>query len=133
MMPTSFRMVRQGVLALGAVAIIALAAGVVSRMDVGGLAEALRQEPVAVVSGLGMAAMAVATPFVVAALAPRTPPGVLVAAGSVSAVSLVWYRSVLLSDSSTAALGFVSGPVLALAPVGIVLVAEWLARRLGLG
>jgi hypothetical protein len=56
---------------------------------------------------------------------------VLVAAGSVSAVSLGWCRSVLLSDSSTAGLGFVPGPLLALAPVGIVLAAEWLARRLG--
>jgi hypothetical protein len=133
MMPTSFRMARQAVLALGAVAIIALAAAAVSRTGVRGLVRVLRLEPFAVVGGLGMAAMAVATPFVVAALAPRTLPGVLVAAGSVSAVSLGWYRSVLLSDTSTAGLGFVSGPVLALAPVGIVLVAEWLARRLGLG
>lgn len=130
-MPTSFRMVRRAVLALGAVAIIALAAAVVSRTGGRGLVRVLRLEPVAVVGGLGVAAMAVATPFVVAALAPRTLPGLLAAAGSVSAFSLVWYWSVLLSDSSTAGLGFVSGPVLALAPVGIVLAAEWLARRLG--
>lgn len=75
-MPTSFRMARQAVLALGAVAIIALAAAAVSRTGVRGLVMVLRLEPFAVVGGLGMAAMAVATPFVVAALArPGRCPG----------------------------------------------------------